>query len=188
MPTELEAKLKIDSHDAVRRALTAAGAQPVTSVLEHNHILDKPDGSFRAQGRALRVRHCTARQGPAPAATLTYKGPTQAARFKSRTELQVEVADADTTLAILQSAGFVVVLLFEKRRETWRLDDCLVELDELPMLGHYVEIEGPTENAIRNAQRQLGLDHLDHIRPGYVTLLAQHCAAHHLTDRHISFE
>ena len=188
MSTELEAKFKVAAHEPVRKALTAAGAEHLGRVLESNHILDRPDGSFRAQGKALRVRAFDVLEGPPRAATLTYKGPVQASRYKSRSELEVEVADAETALSILQAAGFVVALLFEKRRETWRAGQCLVELDELPLLGRFVEIEGPTESAIAALQDQLGLGHLDHVASGYVAMLARHCAEHNLPDRSIRFE
>ena len=37
------------------------------------------------------------------------------------------------------------------------LDTCRVELDEVPLLGTFVEIEGPTEAAIEAALERLGL-------------------------------
>ena len=41
---------------------------------------------------------------------------------------------------------------------SWKLGGCTVELDELPHLGTFVEIEGPSEAAILKVRDQLQLD------------------------------
>jgi adenylate cyclase class 2 len=119
--------------------------------------------------------------------TLTYKGPKQPSRFKARLEHEVIVSDADTALRILQSTGFVTRLSFEKKRETWSFSDCLVALDELPVLGRFVEIEGPSEDAIDSVRHRLGLGGLPHMPKGYVAMLSRWCAENAITDRRIVF-
>ena len=148
MPLEIEAKLRVESLDPVRERLRAAGAELLGCVLEANRIFDRPDGSLRRGGCGLRVRSCVAESGDAPPATLTFKGPIVPGAFKSRDEVEVSVGDADVAVRILEALGFVVILAYRKRRESWRLRDCRVELDEPPHIGLFVEIEGPDDAAI----------------------------------------
>ena len=80
---------------------------------------------------------------------------------------------------LLTSIGFVEVLRFAKRRESWRLAGCRVELDELPKLGCFVEIEGPSEEAIQAVREQLGLVDSESVTRGYPELLSAACGARH---------
>jgi adenylate cyclase, class 2 len=176
---EIEAKYRLADHAPVRRLLEQAGAHPRGRVLEHNTFFDWPDGSLRAQDCGLRLRVAVpidAANVPlagAPAkVTLTYKGPRQEAEYKIRREIETAVEDAAAAAELLAALGLTATLSFQKRRETWPLGGCLVELDELPHLGGYVEIEGPAD-AIAPAACALGLaDHPLEKRP-YTTLLAE---------------
>lgn len=177
MHIEIETKLKVESHDAVREALRAAGAERCGAWLETNHILDAADGRLRSGGGALRVREERDRDNDASRCTMTYKGPVEAGRLKRRTEIEMQVDDAERCLAVMEHLGYEPRIQFEKRREQFRLAPCTVELDELPHLGCYVEIEGPDEAAIEAVQRQLGLEQLQHVRQSYVEMLAGHSVA-----------
>jgi len=183
MATEIEAKLKVSSLDPIRARLKACAAQRIGCVLETNFMLDRPDQTLRQRDAALRVRGAQVLDGPRPAAKLTYKGPAQAGRFKSRQEIEVEIADAGQTVELLSAVGFTVTLCYEKRRESWRMNDCLVELDELPIVGAFVEIEGPNEAAIDFVRVALGLAATPHISQSYVAMLATHAQESRSTDR-----
>ena len=65
-------------------------------------------------------------------------------------------------------------MVYEKHRETWRLERCDVCLDELPRLGWYVEIEGSDATAVGEVRRQLGLHTRPMLRETYVELAATH--------------
>ncbi|MFQ5500856.1 MAG: class IV adenylate cyclase [Phycisphaerae bacterium] len=172
MPTELECKIRVNSHKPIRRRLRDAGAEYVGRVREVNSIFD--DSAFRLRGRGcgLRVRSITVLDGKGPGATLTYKGPIQASAFKCREELEVTIGDADTASTILEALGFQRRVLFEKQRESWRLGSHHVELDEVPTLGCFVEIEASTEDEIGSVMAQLGLAGESHLARGYVSMLA----------------
>jgi len=61
--------------------------------------------------------------------------------------------------------------MFEKRRHRWRLEDCLVEIDSLPELGDFVEIEGPSESRVYDVRSQLVLDDHPFIQESYASLV-----------------
>ena len=69
--------------------------------------------------------------------------------------------------------GYDKVLAFDKRRRLWRLHDCEVALDELPLLGTFVEIEGPDSRTILQVQEMLGLSHVPHTMDSYASLIAR---------------
>lgn len=175
MSVELEAKIKVDSHEPIRSALAAAGGQRVGRVLETNHIFDNADRTLLAGGCGLRVRESRAETGDGTSATMTYKGVKLPGPLKQREEIEIAINDAEAGRNLLERLGFVEVLCFQKRRESWRLGECLIELDEVPHLGLYVEIEGPDEPAVRRAQEALGLAGRQTIRRSYVSLLVEHC-------------
>lgn len=188
MPIELEVKIKVDSHAELRARLATLEARFAAQVLETNHIFDSADRSLLAAGAGLRIRSCRVREGDACPATLTYKGPEHAGPLKEREEIDLHIEDADAGCELLNRLGFVEVLSFEKRRETWRLGDCVVELDEVPHLGRYVEIEGPDEQAIHGTQAALGLADHPTIHETYIALLVEHCQRYRLPTERVTFD
>jgi adenylate cyclase class 2 len=107
---------------------------------------------------------------------LTYKGAGEKAEFKQRLQIEIEVKDGDSTEKLLSALAYEKVLVFEKRRRVWRLGDCEVALDELPLLGGFVEIEGPDAGKITDVQAKLGLADLPHIEDSYAALVAEKLA------------
>lgn len=184
---EIEAKFAVPTFDAVRAALHAAGATHVGRVLETNRFFDRPDGSLRQSGCGLRVRALQTLDGPARGSSITFKGPLAPGPLKARPEYEVQVDDAGSAAALLAQLGFVEFFAFEKRRESWRLGACEIELDELPHLGCYVEIEGPSTERIEESRRLLSLETVDNIRASYLGLLVRHCQTAGITSRHITF-
>jgi adenylate cyclase class 2 len=187
MPIETEAKFKVESHEPVRTQLCALGATRVGFVTETNRIFDRPDNLLQDQGCGLRVRSKTHVDGSSGPSTLTYKGSVSDGPLKSREEWEVSTSDADALTEILGRLGFAPILTYDKRRETWRFDDCLIELDEPPYVGLFVEIEGPTADLIRRVQSKLGLANATHVPSSYVHLLFQYCERHKLESRVLGF-
>lgn len=185
---EIEAKLKVESHAPIRRRLTELGGEHRGRSLEVDTFFDRPDGSLFARDQGLRVRRIQPVDGPGATSTLTFKGATHPGAFKARQEIELTIGDADVACQMLQSLGFSRVLQFEKRRERWRLAGCVVELDELPMLGCYVEIEGPSEGAVQAAREQLALTGPDPLKTSYLGLLMAKLNEKGLTTGEVRFE
>jgi adenylate cyclase class 2 len=173
MAAEIEAKMKVESFDAVRRRLQELGARRVGKVLETNTFFDTPDRRLVREGKGLRVRDSRDDKTGEQRHVVTFKGPQRQGELKNREELEFSVDDGEAAAALLRAIGFEVILSFEKRRETWELDDCEVVLDELPILGSFVEIEGPGESAVMALRQKVGLSDRPLIQTGYATMLAQ---------------
>ncbi len=187
MPVEIETKLKVESLEAVRERLRAAGAVFVRDVTERNLQYDSADGQLQRGDSVLRIRSLEVHRGAALPATLTYKGPRLPGRVKRRTEIELPVPDAESAACLLEALGYVRLCVLEKRRETWQLAPCHVELDELPYLGSFVEIEGPDEASITRVQQELSLSSRPHIGEGYIALLHGHCQGHGLPFAELTF-
>lgn len=185
MPVELECKIPIGDFGAVRAALTASGAEARGGVLEVNRLFDDDRRTLSTAGCGLRVRVVRPLAGegvvrpgqvesPRRPAMLTFKGPVQSAAFKKREEVELEIDDAEAMVRLLAGLGYAPWLTFEKRRETWRLGGCTVELDEAPRIGRFVEVEGETEEAIHRVLAQLRLDGKQSMTQSYAGLIAEH--------------
>jgi predicted adenylyl cyclase CyaB len=107
--------------------------------------------------------------------------------MKRREETEVRLDDAESMSMILAGLGFHARILFEKRRETWELGLCLIEFDELPELGLFVEVEGPDEGAIRRCLGVLGLAEAAHVAESYAELISQRVVANSSGVRELRF-
>ncbi len=171
MAIELEAKVRVESHEPVRAKLRQIGATFVRTATETNRFFDQLDASLHQSGRGLRLRSVVVEGGEKSSPLLTFKGPQQKSALKQREELEVAVSDAETMASILTSLGFVERISFEKRRESWRMKKCQIELDELPSLGQFVEVEGPNEAEIHAVLTQLGLEKNAVVKDHYVGMI-----------------
>ncbi len=172
MPIEIEAKLKVKSLTKATRQLKKLGAEFLRSRLHTDTYFDDGKSTLRKCDIALRIRRqLIGRKEPRRAGVITFKGPKQKGRFKRRQEIQFKVSDARLAEQFLAALGYKPILTFQKKRCVWRLGGCEVALDTLPLLGDFVEIEGPGEKKIAAVQKKLGLADLPHIPDSYAVMM-----------------
>ena len=169
MCTEIEAKLKVESLEEIKHKLTELGAEFLAEQLQTDYHFDNANMTLQKTDRCLRLR----RQLVAESERffLTYKGAKEKSSFKKRQEIEIEITDSNSVQKLFSALGYEKVLVIEKKRLTWRLNDCEIALDELPLIGNFVEIEGPDEGKIAEVQRILGLSDLPHIKESYAGLI-----------------
>jgi adenylate cyclase class 2 len=177
MPNEIEMKFRVPSLAAVARRLRALGARRLCAVVQDDRYFDTPQRRLLRRGCGLRLRtQRTVRAGGNGPAELTYKGPARRGRkAKVRPEHQSRVDDPAAVAAVLSACGLRPMIRLQKRRSAYRLGRCTVALDELPVLGCFVEIEGPGEAAIGRVRDRLALTGRG-IRWHYIKLLQARCA------------
>ena len=169
MNIEIEAKLKVNSLEEVEHRLTEAGAEFEQERLQTDYHFDDADRTLQKTDRCLRLRRQLVNDSEK--FFLTYKGAKEKSSFKRRQEIEVEIAQGNSVLNLFSALGYEKVLTIQKKRLTWRLGDCIVALDQLPLIGSFVEIEGPDEQKIAAVQETLGLSRFSHIREGYAALI-----------------
>jgi adenylate cyclase class 2 len=163
--------MSVPNLSPVRARLKELGAEHVGENLETNTFFDTEDRSLLAADEGLRLRHNQNTTTGAGEHIITYKGPRQHGKLKSRDEVELSVANSHDASELLERLGFVRMLCFEKRRESWKLGGCKVELDELPYLGAFVEVEGPSEEPVLAVREQLGLADRPIVKTSYIALL-----------------
>lgn len=171
MHTEIEAKLKVDSLDAIERRLAECGGSFLRETIQTDRYYDTADREMTRTDKALRLRADT--KGGRERLILAYKGPKEQDDYKKRVEVELEVSDAGATESLLGALGYVKALAFNKKRRLWELQGCEVALDELPLLGVFVEIEGPNSETIAKVQAMLELSAVPHIRASYACLIEE---------------
>ena len=171
MCVEIELKLKVDALPEVERKLAEIDAAFIEEQLQTDYLFDDANGTLITSDRCLRFR----RQSVAGSERffLTYKGARENSNFKKRQEIEIEVGDPESTQKLLSALGYKKVLVIEKKRRLWKLGGCSVALDQLPLLGTFVEIEGPDDETIIDVQEKLGLDDLPHIAKSYAQLIME---------------
>jgi len=184
MPIEIEGKMKVPDLRPLRQKLAAGGGRRAGSVLEINCFFDTRDAELRKADKGLRIRLVRHPSGKRTC-LLTFKGPMRPGRLKRREETQFAVDDAKTARRLLENLGYRPTLSFEKRRESWLFRNCHVELDKLPYLGTFVEIEGNSAKQVMAARKALGLAQLPLIRTSYIAMLAGYLKQHRLRSRHV---
>lgn len=187
MGVEIEAKMKVEDLEGVRGKLREAGARRVGRDFEVNTFFDTEDRSLLASDEGLRVRKARREETGEESIVMTYKGPRHHGILKSRDEVEVGVGGMEGAVELLGRLGFKVVLSFEKRRESWELEGCKVELDELPYLGTFVEIEGPGEEAVLKVRGMLGLNERGLVKASYAALLAEYVQERGLGMKVVTF-
>ena len=173
MPVEIEIKLKVPDLAPIREQLQSLGASRVGEVVETNIFFDTLDRALMGSDCGLRLRRNRSENKPEKL-VLTYKGPREEGPVKRREEIEIVTDSFEHTVQLLARLGFTQNLSFEKHRETWTLEKATVELDTLPELGQFVEIEARSQAQVLRLRDKLGLKALESIPSSYPELVSRH--------------
>lgn len=152
MKTEIEVKfIDVDIED-IRTRLEKADA-----VLEHSMRLMRraliEESHHKAERSFIRIRD------EGDKVTITYKRRDKGEdSLTSAKEIETTVGDFDTMVELFTAAGWSYTTYQESKRETWQYKDVEVVIDEWPWVNPYIEIEGNSEGAVRQAAKELGFD------------------------------
>lgn len=167
---ETEIKIRLESGESAISRLEAAAfriAHP--RIFEANTVYDDADSTLRTQGRLLRIREVGDRT------ILTYKGPADRGKHKSREERETSVGDAQVAAVILDRLGFAQTFRYEKYRAEYERpgESGVVTLDETP-IGWFMELEGPPDWIDRTAA-SLGFLESEYLTDSYGSLYLKYC-------------
>lgn len=185
MPLEIEIKLRVDSFEAAVENLKTNNAKFEGDFLQRDSYYDDEKDSLISSDRCLRIR--THKGYNSKVIELTYKGARHDHRFKTRREIGIKVENASELASVFENLGYTERLTFEKKRSLWELDNCKVALDELPLLGKFIEIEGPNDKIIEQVQNKLGLGHLVHMPKSYAHQIEDELKKQNISERKITF-
>jgi adenylate cyclase, class 2 len=164
---EVEKKFRLTKRqrDTLLKRLPEIGARLEREEFEENTLYD---GEALSDGSCvLRLRRVGGRS------TLTFKRRLPGvAAIKQQREEETGVEDPDSMAAILEALGFTASMVYEKRRQTWRLGQTEIVIDVLPF-GLFMEIEGRA-NEIKLVERKLSMKGLRAEPATYPQLTAKH--------------
>ena len=161
---ELELKYYVNDLDHLRERVISLGAECTQPrVQEINLRFDLPNYELSSAGKALRLRYDTE-------ARITFKGPSQSTEgVRLRQEIEFIADNFQAAREFLLALGYQVILVYEKFRTTYVVDDLQILLDELPY-GNFIEIEGVVPAKIREISERLGLNWEARISESYTVL------------------
>ncbi len=185
MSNEIEIKYKVDGFEQITDALHAAGAVYLGKTLQTDDYYDTPMRDLLTGNRGLRIRQCqwidcpTGQQAGSidDRPLVTLKGPpTFTDGAKQRSEMQTHVDNAAAIEAVFAAATLELTLRIQKKRASYRLGQCMVELDELPGIGLFVEIESPDRDELASTAEKLKIaEYAQAIEDHYVNLILEWC-------------
>ncbi|PYT18694.1 MAG: adenylate cyclase [Acidobacteria bacterium] len=185
MKVEIEIKLRLPGKlGKIRRRLRELGfhtAKP--RALESNTLFDNSKSALRKHGKLIRVR--VTNRGR----VLTYKGPSQASKYKKRPELEIDLPNTARIETIFEQMGYHPVFRYEKFRTEYAKragNGGKVLLDETP-IGNFVEIEGNPRWIDRTA-RLLGFSSDDYITRSYGYLYLAYCREKRMPPKDMLFK
>ena len=167
MQTEIEVKFcNVDIVD-IREKLKASGAmleQPMR--LMKRALIEEPH--HEKENAFIRIRD----EGDKTTLTFKRRDKLQGDTIDNTKEIEVIVSDFETTVELFREAGWEYKTFQESKRETWKLGDAEVVIDEWPWLKPYIEIEASTEDEVKQAAATLDFDWNDAIY-GHIDMVYQ---------------
>lgn len=158
MKSEIEVKFLNVDFDKVRSKLKQIGGvceQPMR--LMRRVVIETPE--LREKYAFVRIRD------EGDKITITYK-QFDSLSVDGAKEIEVTTSNFEDTVALFEAAGLKSNSFQESKRETWKVGSVEVVLDEWPWLNPYIEIEGESEDALRDVAKRLGFSWEDAIFGG----------------------
>ncbi len=147
---EVELKFPVHDRAALEERLRRAGFIPLATHVEIDHYYNAPDRDFAQTDEALRLRQVDGQT------RVTYKGPKQGGRGKTRLEIELPLAagTAASMHDLLLQLGYRPAAEVRKRRTHFvrsAADEAApvpkLTLDEVDQVGIFVELEAQAEEA-----------------------------------------
>ena len=167
-PLEIEVKFYLTDINPLRERLLSLGANLKNNAFEKNIRFENQKKTLYHEKSLLRLRH-------SDKTTLTFKSeppepPHQQNEFKILHELEVSVDDFATMQQILEAIGFHPEQIYEKKRETYLLENTEICIDSMPF-ADFIEIEGEKKE-IRKTADLLKLDWNQRILSNYLEIFS----------------
>lgn len=149
---EIEAKFLEIDEQVLKAKLVELGAVDLGEKLLKDIIFYDKAGEWVKDGkRFVRLRQDF--QGP----TLTYKD-IESETATGMEEIEFSVDNLEKAQNFLERLGLEQVRVQEKKRDKFKLNDVTIDIDTWPTVPTYVEVEGPSEDAIKEVSEKLGYD------------------------------
>lgn len=152
MPIEYEATFINVDKDEIRGRLKKAGASLIKpEFMQKRVVLNLPAG-HEIPGGWLRVRD---EQDKITMSLKIVNGD----KIENQQEICLKIDNFTSGVELLESIGCQTKAYQESYRELWLLNGVEITIDEWPYLEPYVEVEGISEEAVKDVSVKLGFDY-----------------------------
>lgn len=151
MQEEIETRFLDINKDELVKKLVSLGAIDKGEEKLEEIIFHAADGSWIGKRKFVRLRKTKDK------IKLTYKENIEQTVNSAR-EIELEVSDMDKCSKFLEKIGLKEMRQLEKYRHTFELGDTTIDIDTWPKIPTYMEIEGPSVEAVKNTCDRLGFD------------------------------
>ena len=152
MKIEYEATFPNINKDEIRQRLQDAGAVLMRPEFMQKRVTFKLPAGHEINGGWLRVRD------EGDKITMTLK-VVDGDKIENQKEINLKIDDFEEAVKFLETMGCQKKSYQETKREIWILDDVEIAIDEWPFLEPYVEVEGKSEEAVKNVSEKLDFDY-----------------------------
>jgi len=160
--TEIEVRfLDIDKNALVKKLL-ALGAKDLGEELLSEIIFYDAEHTWPDQHRLVRIRN--GKDG----IYMTYKHHQTASVYGTH-EVEIPVTSIEIAKAFLEGIGLTAFRHQEKKRHTFTMDNVTLDFDTWPNIPTYLELEGQSEQNLKDAVLKL---HLDWVRGDFTSARA----------------
>lgn len=151
MVTEIEARfIEIDIEELVTKAVSLGGVDLGEHLLEETIFYDK-DLTWSPAGRYARIRSYDGKH------VFTHKQIT-ADTIDGAEEIEFTVDKPEQLKAFLEKMELVPFRVQQKKRRKVKFDGVVLDIDSWPKIPPMLEIEGDTEQHVKDIAEKLGLD------------------------------
>lgn len=153
MQIEYEATFANVDKDEIRERLKSVGAKLIKpEFMQKRRNFNLPKGNEIAGGW-MRVRN------EGDKITMSLKVVNDNLKIDDQKEICIKVDSFENAQDLLLAIGCTKKAYQESKRELWELDGVEVCIDEWPYLEPFVEIEGASEEAVKNVAKKIGFDY-----------------------------
>jgi adenylate cyclase, class 2 len=137
---EVEQKFHLKNHAELRARLKELGADHLETEHQIDTYYNAPHRDFLAEPNISEWLRLREEEGKA---SITYKLwlPLDAKIKTHCNEYESELSDGGAMRKLLASLDFTELIVVDKQREEWQLDDVIIALDTVKDLGSFVEFE-----------------------------------------------
>ena len=151
---EIEVRfLEIDKDKLITKLNKLGAVDKGEKMLEETIIYDA-DETWSAKDRFIRIRK------DGEKTKLTYKQHGDPIPGSS-TEIEFSIDDAKKAEQFLHEIGFFAYRRQQKKRHSFELKGVIIDIDTWPRVPAYVELEGVSKEALKEAAESLGFDWKD---------------------------
>jgi len=154
---EIEVKFTGINTSGIKKRLLASGARVQTKRRPMKRVVFGREANPTLLCTYARVRD------EGSQVTMSAKFSSTDGSISAQKEICLIVDSFDYAKDLLIALGLTMTNYQESYRETWlTTNNCLVEIEEWPLLAPYLEIEGPSESDLRAVAKDLELNWASH--------------------------